>query len=227
MKNPAVAGNIARRFNGIYRVLVNKYYVDDFNEAVFAGGARGVGRLLWKLGDTLLIDGLIVNGSARMVGWVAGVVRQVQTGYLYHYAFAMIIGLLLLLIWFVFYDTGSGRMIDFPLLSVLIWLPVAGGVAVLAMQALGFPDCRPGALLVAGATFLLSALLYTGFDTGTATMQFSGAGAWIATFNVNYHLGVDGISMPLILLTTFTTVLVVMAGWEVIRYKPPSTWRPS
>ena len=108
MKNPAIAGNLARRFSGIYTVLINKYYADDFNQAVFAGGARGVGRLLWKLGDTLLIDGLIINGSARMVGWVAGVVRHVQSGYLYHYAFSMIFGLLLLLFWFVFMTPGAG-----------------------------------------------------------------------------------------------------------------------
>ena len=108
MKNPAIAGNVARRFGVLYRILVNKYYADDFNQAVLAGGARGVGRLLWKLGDTLLIDGLIINGSARMVGWVAGVVRHVQSGYLYHYAFSMIIGLLLLLFWFVFMTPGAG-----------------------------------------------------------------------------------------------------------------------
>jgi NADH-quinone oxidoreductase subunit L len=108
MKKPDLAGDLARRFSGIYRVLANKYYADDFNDAVFAGGARGVGRLLWKLGDTLLIDGLIINGSARMVGWVAGVVRQLQSGYLYHYAFSMIIGLLLLLFWFVFRTPGAG-----------------------------------------------------------------------------------------------------------------------
>jgi NADH-quinone oxidoreductase subunit L len=108
MKNPAIADNLASRFGGLYRLLVNKYYADDFNQAVFAGGARGIGRLFWKLGDTLLIDGLIVNGSARMVGWVAGVVRHVQSGYLYHYAFSMIIGLLLLLLWFVFMAPGAG-----------------------------------------------------------------------------------------------------------------------
>jgi NADH-quinone oxidoreductase subunit L len=108
LKNPAIAGNLSRRFGGLYKLLVNKYYMDDFNQAVFAGGARGVGRLLWKLGDTLLIDGLIINGSARMVGWVAGVVRHVQSGYLYHYAFSMIFGLLLLLFWFVFMTPGAG-----------------------------------------------------------------------------------------------------------------------
>jgi NADH-quinone oxidoreductase subunit L len=102
MKNPAIADNVAQRFRGLYTLLVNKYYADDFNEAVFAGGARGVGRLLWQIGDVLIIDGLIVNGSARVVGWVASVVRHVQSGYLYHYAFSMIIGLLLMLFWFVF-----------------------------------------------------------------------------------------------------------------------------
>ncbi len=107
IKNPDIATTVRRRFKGIYQVLVNKYYADDFNEAVFAGGARGVGQLLWKIGDVLIIDGLIVNGSARVVGWVASVVRHVQSGYLYHYAFSMIIGLLLLLSWFMVYQNGS------------------------------------------------------------------------------------------------------------------------
>ena len=102
MKNPQIAEHVQQRFRGIYQLLINKYYADDFNDAVFAGGARGVGRLLWRIGDVLIIDGLVVNGSARVVGWVAGVVRHVQSGYLYHYAFSMIIGLLLLLFWFVF-----------------------------------------------------------------------------------------------------------------------------
>jgi len=108
LKNPGIADTASRRFHRVYRVLLNKYYADDFNEAVFAGGARNIGRAFWKFGDALIIDGLIVNGSARVVGWVAGVVRQVQSGYLYHYAFSMIIGLLLLLFWFVFISPGAG-----------------------------------------------------------------------------------------------------------------------
>jgi NADH-quinone oxidoreductase subunit L len=107
MQNPDIADNIRRRFRGIYELLINKYYADEFNDFVFAGGARGVGKLLWKIGDSVIIDGLIVNGSARVVGWVAGMVRHVQTGYLYHYAFSMIIGLLLLLAWFVFLSGGA------------------------------------------------------------------------------------------------------------------------
>ncbi len=101
MHKPELADSVAQRFKGIYRVLVNKYYADDFNQAVFAGGARGTGWTLWKLGDVLIIDGLLVNGSARLVGWVSQKVRKIQTGYLYTYAFGMIIGLLLLLSWFL------------------------------------------------------------------------------------------------------------------------------
>jgi NADH-quinone oxidoreductase subunit L len=107
MKQPDIADNIRQRFRGIYQLLINKYYADEFNDFVFAGGARGVGRLLWKIGDSVIIDGLIVNGSAKLVGWVSGIVRHIQTGYLYHYAFSMIIGLLLLLGWFVFLSGGA------------------------------------------------------------------------------------------------------------------------
>lgn len=81
------------------RLLVNKYYFDDFNEKVLARGSVGLGRSLWKFGDVTLIDGLLVNGTARLVGWASTVVRHLQTGYLYHYAFAMSIGLAIVLAW--------------------------------------------------------------------------------------------------------------------------------
>ena len=107
MKRPELADTIRQRFNALYTLLVNKYYADDFNETVFAGGARGVGQLLWKIGDVLIIDGLLVNGSARVVGWTAAIVRKIQTGHLYTYAFSMIIGLLFILSWFVFISPGA------------------------------------------------------------------------------------------------------------------------
>ncbi|MEO7728620.1 MAG: proton-conducting transporter membrane subunit, partial [Burkholderiales bacterium] len=78
-------------------VLEEKYGLDRFNDWFFAGGARLLGNGLWKFGDVLLIDGLFVNGSARLVGWSSTIIRQVQSGYIYHYAFAMIIGILLLM----------------------------------------------------------------------------------------------------------------------------------
>ena len=84
------------------RLLDRKYYFDEFNASVLAGGGRGLGRFLWRTGDAKLIDGLMVNGTAYGIGWFAGAVRRVQSGYLYHYAFAMIIGLLGLLSWLIF-----------------------------------------------------------------------------------------------------------------------------
>ncbi len=101
LKNPGLADKIRQKLEWPYRVLDNKYYFDRFNEIVFAATGRGVGQVLWRLGDALMIDGLVVNGSARLVGWVSSWVRYVQTGYLNHYAFAMISGLILLLGWIV------------------------------------------------------------------------------------------------------------------------------
>ena len=99
--NPAIPARLQQTFKGIYTVLENKYYLDRFNEWFFAGGARRLGSGLWKCGDQGLIDGLVVNGSARLVGWFSRVLRQGQTGFLNHYAIAMIIGLAFLLFWFL------------------------------------------------------------------------------------------------------------------------------
>jgi NADH-quinone oxidoreductase subunit L len=99
--NPALPAAIRKIFQPIYTLLENKYYFDWFNENVLARGARMAGVGLWKGGDQAVIDGALVNGSARTVNWFAGVVRWVQTGYLYHYAFAMIIGVFVLMTWFV------------------------------------------------------------------------------------------------------------------------------
>jgi NADH-quinone oxidoreductase subunit L len=101
LKNPAIPEAIKRRFGWLYTILDNKYYFDWFNENVLARLARGVGTGLWKGGDQAVIDGAAVNGSARLVAWFAGVIRWVQTGYIYHYAFAMIIGVFVLMTWFV------------------------------------------------------------------------------------------------------------------------------
>jgi len=99
LRRPDIPGMLQARFATLHRVLDNKYYFDWFNEHVVAAGARGFGRGLWKRGDESVIDGWLVNGSANAVGWFAGAVRHLQTGYLYHYAFAMIIGLSMLLAW--------------------------------------------------------------------------------------------------------------------------------
>jgi NADH-quinone oxidoreductase subunit L len=101
IKKPELPDVIASWFKPIYTLLLNKYYFDELYQFVFARGARAVGNLLWKIGDIKLIDGLAVNGSARVVGWVSSIVRQMQTGYVYHYAFAMIIGLFMLITFYI------------------------------------------------------------------------------------------------------------------------------
>jgi len=101
IKSPQLPDQLCQRFNGLYKLLLNKYYFDEIYNAVFAGGARRIGNMLWKTGDIKLIDGFFVNGSGRVVRWFSTLVRQVQTGYVYHYAFAMIIGLFLFMTLFL------------------------------------------------------------------------------------------------------------------------------
>jgi NADH-quinone oxidoreductase subunit L len=101
MVNPKVPAWFYNRFRGIYTLLDNKYYMDKINDVVFAKGARLLGGGLSNVGDKTLIDGLIVNGSARLVGWFSSVIRHLQSGYIYHYAFVMILGVLGFLIYFM------------------------------------------------------------------------------------------------------------------------------
>ena len=101
MVNPALPTAIKARAMPIYTLLENKYYLDWFNENVLARGARALGSVLWKAGDQYLIDGVVVNGSWKVVAWVSGLARRVQSGYLYHYALAMILGVFVLMTYFV------------------------------------------------------------------------------------------------------------------------------
>ncbi len=94
---PSLPKKISERFSFIHKLLVNKYYLDEFNQKLFADGARNLGQGLFKHADAGFIDGTLVNGTARIVGWASGLLRNLQTGFLYHYAFAMIIGLVALM----------------------------------------------------------------------------------------------------------------------------------
>jgi NADH-quinone oxidoreductase subunit M len=111
-------------------------------------------------------------------------------------------------------------MFDAPFLSLVIWTPILGGVWLLMVAGERAPALsRRIALAVSLITFAFSLPLYGDFDVASGAMQFVERGSWIPAFGVEYYLGVDGISMPLILLTTFTTVLVIVAGWQIITYK--------
>jgi NADH-quinone oxidoreductase subunit L len=103
LRRPDLPARWQQQFSGLYRILVNKYYFDWFNENVVARAGRGLGGLFWKVGDQVLIDGAMVNGSAKTIGWVSSIARNLQSGYLYHYAFAMIVGLALLVGWLVWW----------------------------------------------------------------------------------------------------------------------------
>ena len=112
------------------------------------------------------------------------------------------------------------------ILSILTWLPIAGGAALLLMgdgndaASPRAASMRVSALVISIVTLLLCGVLYTNFDTTTAAMQFVERYPWITAFNVDYYLGVDGLSVPLILLTAFITPLVIIAGWNTIKVRP-------
>ena len=108
---------------------------------------------------------------------------------------------------------------DIGQLSFVIWLPIVGGILVLAVGNQRREAVKRLALGISIGTFLLSLPLYTRFDKSIATYQFTEHTAWVPTFNINYSIGIDGISLPLILLTTFLTGIVVVAGWKVIQYR--------
>ena len=92
--NPKIPAMLQRRFSGLYTLLDNKYYLDKINEVVFAKGAQLLGGGLSAGGDRMFIDGLLVNGSAKFIGWISTIIRKLQSGYIYHYAFVMILGVL-------------------------------------------------------------------------------------------------------------------------------------
>jgi len=89
---PDLPAKIRKTFALPVRILEDKYGFDRFNDWFFAAGARKVGNALWKFGDVTIIDGIMVNGTAKLIGWFSGVARQLQTGYVYTYAFTMIFG---------------------------------------------------------------------------------------------------------------------------------------
>ncbi len=102
MKRPDIPEMLKEKSGLLYTILDRKYGFDDFNDKVIAAGSRALGRLLWQVGDVKVIDGFIVNGAAKSVGWFSSVIKHIQTGFLYHYAFAMFVGLFALIALFVF-----------------------------------------------------------------------------------------------------------------------------
>jgi NADH-quinone oxidoreductase subunit L len=99
--NPALPARLQKMAGGLYTLLDNKYYADKFNDWFFAGGFRKIGTTASNVGDRTIIDGWMVNGSARLVAWTSTVMRQLQTGYIYHYALSMVAGVVVMLWWWI------------------------------------------------------------------------------------------------------------------------------
>ncbi|WP_154224424.1 NADH-quinone oxidoreductase subunit M [Marinicella rhabdoformis] len=108
-------------------------------------------------------------------------------------------------------------MFEGSILSILVWLPILGGLLLLPLGQSKANLVRVGALLISVLTFAISIPLWTGFDANTAALQFVEKNEWIGALNINYHLAIDGIALPLVVLTTFITVLIVLSAWQVIR----------
>ena len=101
LKRPDLPQRLQQKFRILYQILENKYYFDSFNEKVVAKGTRITANSLWRVGDEILIDGLLVNGTARVVQFFSGIMRSAQSGYLYHYAFTMVVGLAIIIGWLI------------------------------------------------------------------------------------------------------------------------------
>jgi len=97
LRRPDLPQCLQEKFRILYQILENKYYFDSFNEKVVAKGTRITANSLWRVGDEILIDGLLVNGTARVVQFFSGIMRSAQSGYLYHYAFTMVVGLAIII----------------------------------------------------------------------------------------------------------------------------------
>ena len=187
----------------LYRFLLNKWYFDELYDLIFVRPALWLGRVLWKGGDGYVIDGFGPDGvSARVLDVTRNVVR-LQTGYLYHYAFAMLIGAAALHHLVHVLRRRSALMASWPVLSVTTFLPLVGVLFIVMLREdeAGTRNARWVALWTTLVTFAVSLQLVWRFDPSSPEFQFVEKHAWLGGFGT-YHMGVDGISLPLVILTT-------------------------
>ncbi len=202
----------------LYRFLLNKWYFDELYDRIFVRPAMRLGRFLWKVGDGRIIDGLGPDGiAARVIDVTRGVVR-LQTGYVYHYAFAMLIGVAALFTCYL-RQRSSALMLGLGILSGLLILPLVGAAFILTLR--GDDDAvrsnaRWAALVTTIATFLLSLVAWARFDLSARRRSSSSRTMrWLAD-TIRFKLGVDGFSMPFVLLTTFLMPFCILASWDSI-----------
>ena len=218
IRRPEIPVELARQHELLYRFLLNKWYFDELYDLIFVRPAMWLGRVLWKGGDGWLIDGFGPDGvSARVLDVTRNVVR-LQTGYLYHYAFAMLIGAAAFITWFMFAVRWQVQLMNlsWPILSVITFLPLVGALFIMLMVR--------GDEAVASAT---RAGWRCGPRWSPSRSRWSWSGASIASSpefqfvekhalarrRHRYHMGVDGISLPFVILTTALMPICIIASW--------------
>ncbi|MCW1404504.1 hypothetical protein OKA06_20280 [Novosphingobium sp. MW5] len=179
--------------------------------------------MLWKKGDGAVIDGYGPDGIASRVQNVTTWAVRLQTGYLYHYAFAMLIGVALLITWSMFTGAGTGGVhttpIDWPILSLTAFLPLLGVLFILLVPGEdegSKKNIRMVTLVTTGVTFVLSLAIWAFFDYTNPGFQFVEQRDWLGG-NISYRMGVDGISVLFVILTTFLMPFCVLASWKAFR----------
>ena len=175
-----------------------------------------LGRLFWHGGDEAIINRFGPDGVAQTVLQTTDRVVKIQTGYVYHYAFAMMLGVAVFITWYP--RRGRALMFGFGILSGLIAIPLIGVLFILVLRGedeATLDNARWAALIASVVTFLLSLVAWGRFDTGTSAFQLVESRPWLGG-GLGYKLGVDGASMPFILLTTFLMPFCIASAWRAI-----------
>ena len=186
---------------------------------IFVRPAHWLGRVLWKTGDGRIIDGLGPDGIAARVIDITNRVVRLQTGYIYHYAFAMLVGVAALITWFIFAMGGMRPMsYGWPILSTVTFLPLLGALLIALVRGQDESAFRNARYIALWTTLIdLRGCRWSCGATSiptTAQFQFVEIRPWLGP--ITFHMGVDGISMPFVLLTAFLMPLCILASWDAI-----------
>ncbi len=212
IRSPETPKALAARHRGLYQFLLNKWYFDELYDFLFVRPARWLGRLFWKGGDGWLIDGFGPDGISARVLDVTNRVVKMQSGYLYHYAFAMLIGVAALVTWMMLGALSDDRLAN----------SLNGHVSAARRRVTDPSDqddseasrrnIRNVALLTTIFVFILSLVVWAGFDNSNAGFQMVEQVDWMGG-GISYHMGVDGISVLFVVLSAFLMPFCILASW--------------
>ena len=218
IRRPDIPVALAREQPLLYHFLLNKWYFDEIYDFLFVRPAMWLGRLFWKGGDGFIIDGFGPDGvSARVLDVTRNVVR-LQTGYLYHYAFAMLIGVAAFITWFMF--AGAALMTSWPILSVVTFLPLVGALFIARRShddEAGVRNARWVALWTTLDHLCDLAHPDLAFRSVVAPISSSSKSGRGSAARSTTRMGVDGISLPFVVLTTALMPIAILASWTAIQ----------